>query len=48
MKKCVPRACVYVDNMVIDDELEDEKTWNMKGSREFIERVGRDERVDAL
>ena len=48
MKMCVPKACVYVDNMVMDGELLDEKIRDMKGSRDFLEKVGKDDRVDAV
>ncbi|MCJ1241557.1 hypothetical protein MMC14_009563 [Varicellaria rhodocarpa] len=48
MKMCVPKAVVYVDNMVMDGELLDEKIRDMKGSRDFLEKVGKDDRVDAV
>ncbi|KAL9063358.1 MAG: hypothetical protein Q9161_009506 [Pseudevernia consocians] len=51
VKMSVPRACVCVDNVVSKGKLamEEAAVGNdmVRGARECVERVGRDERVDA-
>ncbi|KAL9614084.1 MAG: hypothetical protein Q9167_001438 [Letrouitia subvulpina] len=50
VKMSVPRACIVVDNVVAHGTLIDEKEAlkdvMVKGARDVIERVGRDERVE--
>ncbi|KAL8833016.1 MAG: hypothetical protein Q9170_004562 [Blastenia crenularia] len=50
-KMSKPRACIVVDNVVAKGKLADEKAAEdrmmIKGAREVVERVGKDERVDA-
>ncbi|KAF2143864.1 uncharacterized protein K452DRAFT_285903 [Aplosporella prunicola CBS 121167] len=49
-KMCTPRACLIVDNVVRKGRLADEEAAasdkNIRGAREVIEKVGKDERVD--
>ena len=51
VKMSVPRACVVVDNVVSKGKLamESEAAGNdmVRGARELVEKVGKDERVDA-
>lgn len=50
-KMSKPRACIVVDNVVAKGKLADEnaaeENMMVKGGREVVERVGRDDRVDA-